>query len=356
MQQSVNPTHEPVRGHARGPSGGPAHDPVDRPIDWSEAEYASFGLVGQVGRHRYHESPLFERDALVALLDDYPRRWLQAFTMGTDPARADQWRCVDIADGTSGEALWAAVERGRLWLNVTHVEEASAGIGRLIRGMYEHLGRRCPHLRNPSAHYSTLLISSPGAQVYYHLDAEPNMLWHLAGRKRLWLYPAMDLDFVPQGHLEDIFAGEVDENLPFDPAFDGAAREHLLEPGDVASWPHNAPHRIENVDMNVSLATSYRTPATYRREYVQLANRFVLRNLGVRRRRMDEDGVRPALKRFAFRAANKIRPFERRDRSASYVTDLQVDPDAPDGLRRLDEARPASFSRLAAEARDRAVS
>ena len=317
------------------------------PIAWTEDEYERFGRAGQVSRHRYHESPLFERTALVRLLDDYPRRWLQAFTMGTDPARADEWRCVDIPADMSGETMWAAVERGRLWLNVTHVEEASAGIGALIEGMYEHLGTRCPHLLNPRAHYSTLLISSPGAQVYYHLDAEPNMLWHLAGHKRIWLYPAMDLGFVPQEHLEDIYAGEVDENLPYDPAFDASAERHLLVPGDVASWPHNGPHRIRNIDMNVSLATSYRTPATYRREYVQLANRFVLRNLGVRVRRMDEDGVRPALKRFAYRAANKVRPFARRDRSATYVTDLQIDPDAPDGLRRLSEARPASFSNRA---------
>ena len=173
------------------------------------------------------------------------------------------------------------------------------------------------------------------------------MLWHLRGRKRVWIYPAMDTRFAPQSFLEDIYAGEIDENLPYDPAFDEEAEAFLLAPGDVASWPHNAPHRIVNLDLNVSLATSYYTPNVYRRQYVQLANRFVLRGLGMRSRSMAEDGVLPSLKRLAFRAANRVRPFPRRDRSAGYVTDLQIDPDAPQGLRRLGTPRPASFSTAA---------
>ena len=318
-------------------------------LRWSDEAFARFGTVAQVTRHPFHQSPLFEREALITLLDGYPRRWLQAFTMGDDPCRADQWRCVDIDPDTTGEQMWAAVERGRLWLNVTHVEEHADGFARLVAGMYDELGTRCPHLGGPRPNYSTLLISSPGAQVYYHLDAEPNMLWHMRGQKRIWVYPAMDTRFVPQRWLEDIYAGEVDENLPYDPGFDAQAEHFLLSPGEVASWPHNGPHRIVNLDMNVSLATSYWTPTIYRRQYVQLANRFVLRNLGLRHRSMAEDGALPALKRFAYRAANRIKPFARVDRSAGYVTDLQLDADAPDGLRRLEHARPASFSPLAGQ-------
>ena len=316
-------------------------------IAWTRKEYATFGKVPMVSKHRYHERSLFDKPELIALLDNYPRKWLQAFTMGEDPCQPADWGCVDIANGTTGEQLWRAVENGRLWLNITHIEEYCDDYAQLIMGMYEHLGKHCPHLQNPKANYSTLLISSPGAQVYYHVDAEPNMLWHLRGQKRVWIYPAMDTRLVPQELLEDIYAGEIDENLPFDPAFDNYADEYLLSPGDVASWPHNGPHRIVNQDMNVSLATSYSTPIIYKRQYVQLANRFVLRGLGVKSRSMAENGPLPALKRFTYRAANKLRPFPRRDRSATYITNLQVDPDSPLGIRKLDEAQPASFSRLA---------
>jgi hypothetical protein len=317
------------------------------PITWTDEEYAKFGTVPMVSRHGYHTRSLFDKTQLIDLLDNYPRRWLQAFTMGDDPCRPEQWACVDIAPDTGGAALWQAVENGRLWLNITHIEEFSDAYASLIVSMYDHLGRHCPHLHNPRSNYSTLLISSPGAQVYYHLDAEPNMLWHLHGQKRIWIYPAMDTRLVPQELLEDIYAGEIDENLPYEASFDQLAEQYLLSPGDVASWPHNGPHRIVNLDMNVSLATSYHTPTIYRRQYVQLANRFVLRGLGVKKRSMDEDGPLPALKRFTYRAANKIRPFPRRDRSASYITDLQIDPDAPMGIRKLAMAQHASFSRHA---------
>lgn len=196
------------------------------------------------------------------------------------------------------------------------------------------------------ANYSTLLISSPGAQVYYHLDAEPNMLWHIRGQKKIWVYPAMDTHFVSQEFIEDIYAGAIDENVPFKPEFDEHSQQFLLSPGDVASWPHNGPHRIENVDMNVSLATSYLTHSTYKREYTQLANRFLLRNNGVKNRSMKEEGPVAAMKRFSFRAINKIKPFPRSARNNTYITDLQVDPASHNSLKKLDAERPASFSSL----------
>jgi len=319
---------------------------TSKPFNWTSEEYDSFGLIAQVNKHEYHNSQLFDDDALIHLLDNYPRKWLQAFTMGDDPADSNDWKCVDIDESSSGQELWQAVKNGRLWYNITHIEKYSDEFASMINGMYEQLGEHCPHLQNPTADYSTLLISSPKAQVYYHLDAEPNMLWHLRGQKKIWVYPAMDTRFVPQNYIEDIYAGEIDENLPFDPAFDKEATEYLLSPGDVASWPHNGPHRIVNLDMNVSLATSYYTPMVYKRQYVQLANRFVLRGLGIKQRGMQEDGLLPSFKRFSYRAINKVKPFKRVNRSASYLTDLQVDPEGVLGLRKLPEERVASFSSL----------
>jgi len=315
------------------------------PIDWSTEEYSNFGKIPQVSRHDFHSLPLFDKDALIALLDAYPRRHLQAYTMGTDPACNNEWKQVDIAQHTSGADLWRAVETGRIWLNLVHIEENRQEYRELIESMYSHLGENCPHLHNPKSTHSALLISSPSAQVYYHLDAEPNMLWHMRGQKDVWLYPAMDSELVPQDYLEDIYAGEIGENLPYQPEFDERAVYRRLQPGDAASWPHNAPHRIVNLDMNVSLATSYYTPDVYKRQYVQLANRFILRNLGIRKRSMNEEGLLPATKRIAYRLINKVRPFKRRERSAGYITDLQLDPDAPLGFRQLPEPRLASFAR-----------
>lgn len=317
---------------------------ASHPIAWSDEEYQSFGKVPQVSRHPYHELPLFDTEVLITLLDVYPRKHLQAFTMGTKPRQNSDWRQVDIAESTSGADLWRAVKTGRIWLKLMHIESHRPEYGELIDSIHAHLRKHCPHLQELRGAQSALLISSPGAQVYYHLDTEPNMLWHLRGEKDVWLYPAMDSELVPQNYLEDIYAGEMGGNLPYRTEFDQRAVQARLKPGDVASWPHNGPYRVVNVDMNVSLAIRYHTPVACHRQYVQLANRFILRNLGIRNRNMAEQGVIAAAKRLSYRVINTLKPFKRRERSVSDMTDLQLDPDAPMGLRKLPEPRLVSFA------------
>lgn len=313
-------------------------------LNWSAQEYADFGVKPQVNAHSYHELPWFSDSALIKLLDRYPRKNLQAHTMGTDPLVYDDWKQVNIHADTTGAEILAAVAKGRMWINLTHIEAHNENYAQLIDEMYAHLDEKCDHLENPVSTHSALLISSPGAQVYYHLDAEPNMIWHMRGQKNIWMYPAMDLDIMPQDFLEDIYSGEIDEDIPYNPEFDKLAMHALLNPGDAASWPHNAPHRIQNVDLNVSLATSYATEAVHRRKYVQLANRFILRNLGIKNRSMREDGLSAFVKSSLYRAVNRIRPFKRRA-IANYLTDWQLDPEAPMGMRKLSEPTLPVFAR-----------
>lgn len=315
-------------------------------IKWSEADYAAFGRQTQLFSHEYHQLPLFETSELIALLDDYPRKNLQAFTMGTDATLRDEWQCVDIARESTGEDLWRAVEKGRLWLNIISLQTVSQEYSELVKGMYAHLSDRAPHLGNLTASYTTMLISSPGAQVYYHMDESPNMLWHMRGQKRLWVYPAMDLDLVPQDFLEEIYTGEISEFLPYQSRFDQRAEEFLLAPGKVVSWPHNAPHRIQNLDMNVSLTTSFCAPFQQRRALVQRANRYILRNLGIKHRSMKEEGISATAKQLSYRVINKIKPFEpTKHPHDDYVTDLQIDPNELNGMRRLAQPIEASFSK-----------
>ncbi len=315
-------------------------------IRWSPEDYAAFGRKTQLFDHSYNQLPLFEKSALIALLDTYPRSCLQAFTMGTDKTNRTEWKSVDIHPDSTGKDLWNAVEKGRLWLNIISLEKHNQDYAQLVKGMYAHMDEYCPHLGDLVASYTTMLISSPGAQVYYHMDESPNMLWHMSGQKRLWVYPAMDLRFVPQDFLEEIYTGEISEFLPYQAEFDEAAESFLLTPGKVVSWPHNAPHRIENLTMNVSMTTSFRAPGQQRRARVQQANRYIMRNLGVKNRSMREEGVRSAVKRFTFRVLNKLKPFQpTKHPHDDYVTHLQIDPRESNGVRILDQAVVASFSK-----------
>ncbi len=321
-------------------------------LPWNDREFANFGLIAQVNRHRYHELPLFNRESLIAFLDKYPRELLRCYRMGTDLEKPEQWQVVDITPELSGEGIWRAVEKGRLWVNILQVEENSAELAELIKHMYAQVEEKCPHLKSPRPALSNLLISSPGAMVYYHLDAEPNMLWHFQGEKHIWVYPEMDLNFVSQQNLENIYAGVSGENLPYRPEFDNHATCFKLKPGDVASWPHNAPHRIVNIDLNVSLATSYYTDSIYKRKFLQLANKYIVRRLGGKAPLMREDGIMAACKRMSFRLLNKIRPFKNKNRvKKNYLTDLLLDPEQNDGVLQLEMPVKPYF----AEVRDQAV-
>ena len=40
----------------------------------------------------------------------------------------------------------------------------------------------------------------PGARVYYHADLPGQLLWQIAGRKRVWLYPG-GAPFLTERHL-----------------------------------------------------------------------------------------------------------------------------------------------------------
>jgi Cupin-like domain len=146
---------------------------------------------------------------------------------------------------------------------------------------------------------STLLVSSPQAIVYYHVDAGPNLLWHIRGRKRLWVYPANNRVFVPRELMEDISASVRTENLPYTPEFDQAALVYDLEPGQVVAWPQNSPHRIQNLDtVNVSLNTEFATKQTDRRVLVNIANRFFSRRCHLRAESTTETGAWPRMKCF----------------------------------------------------------
>jgi len=195
--------------------------------------------------HHLATLPLFDDENLIKLLDRHPAEVLHIHTMGTDKSR-NQWR-EGRASRLSGAQLLEATRQGRLWLNVRELYKFQPEYRRLIDELYTEIESRCRGLKT-FERTATLLISSPSAQVYYHLDVPINILWHLRGKKRVWVYPLSDPRFVSPEHLEAIVSNEMGEELPFDEAFDQQAEVYDLEPGQMITWPQNTPHRVENLE------------------------------------------------------------------------------------------------------------
>jgi hypothetical protein len=310
--------------------------------DWSPGRAAALTSSPLLSSHELAELDLFRDASLARVLDAHPRQDLQAFTMGTDPASPDDWTPVEVGDA-SGVDLLRAVATGRLWLNVLHVNRSHQGFAKVQDELFAGLARLRPDLITESLH-STLLVSSPGALVYYHADAGPNVLWHVRGEKRIWVYPPQNDYFVDRRILEDIFASVREENLPYRPEFDQAAVTFDLCPGQTIAWPQNAPHRVENGDsVNVSLTTEFDTRGSRRRTLVYCANRFFSRRFRVPCRSTRETGVSSALKQFTYRVLRKAR-LERTRPSYTYLTGLRIDPSAPGGVAPLGETVRTAFS------------
>jgi len=90
-------------------------------------------------------------------------------------------------------------ETGPLWLNLRHANEHLPEFAAL-----------CDEISaEKEAHFTTrilnrdlgLLISSPNARVFYHLDVPLSSLWQVRGVKRIWFYPRGE-PFVDPAWLE----------------------------------------------------------------------------------------------------------------------------------------------------------
>ena len=304
--------------------------------DWTAAQYRALEKEVLLAPHALHTSGLFDDENLARMLDRHPLRDLGINTMG-HTARRFEWREGD-RNGVPGHVLLDLVRRGRLWINLRNVMRHHPDCRDAINDMYDELEARSPGFQ-AYQRSANLLISSPGALVHYHLDAPVNMLWHIRGVKRVWVYP-LNSDFVSQENLEGICAGALVEDLPYDPAFDEAAQVFDVEPGQMLTWPQHTPHRVTNLaGMNVSLSTEHKNPRALRRVNVHLANRYLRGKWGLPCRSTNVDGLAAHAKQFLIRL---VRRFDKLRKAPAmmgnkYPVTFKVDPDAPLGFTLLDQ-------------------
>ncbi|MBI3544991.1 MAG: hypothetical protein HY081_00120 [Gammaproteobacteria bacterium] len=308
-------------------------------VQLAEASKADFGVRPMVAQHNLHESDMFSDAALIDLLDRFPRKNLYALTMGTDPTRAEENRLA-LNEGVSGADLLRAVKKGRFWLNITRVDRADGGYRQLIDELYAQLAAQIPGFA-PDFSQGSLIISSPHALVYYHADAPASVLWHIRGRKRVWVYPALDERYMTREVLEDIHAGVRHEYLSYEKSYDDGAIVYELEPGQWTAWAQNAPHRVTNLDsVNVSLSTEHFTAQSRWRARVYTANRFLRVRFGLRNLSAREQGAGAIAKTVIHRLAAKVGLDPAQVKR--HIPTLRVDADAPGGVVPLGEPCVAS--------------
>ncbi len=246
--------------------------------DWTSDKAAAFGRETLQFHHGLHQRPMFSDDALAEMLDRYPRERLGVFTMGHDLKDWRSWR-RGVADRLSGAELMQAVRNGRIWLNLRHANEHLPEYAALCEEVFADKEAHVAGLRTFRRDLG-ILISSPSALVFYHLDVPLSSLWQIRGSKRIWFYPRRE-PFVADEQIERFVTQEAEGQFPFQPEWDAAAKMIELNPGDMVTWAQNAPHRVENGDMvNVSLSMEFMTPAAVFRANIMYANALLRRRFG----------------------------------------------------------------------------
>lgn len=258
-------------------------------------------------RHELHRTGLFSDDALAKLIENHPREDLHAHHMsGTSESPA----YLDAEVGTlSGADVLAAVRRGKIWLSVVHVEAHHPEYARLLDDLYGQLEAQTGLRTLKGSRLANLLISSPAAEVFYHADAHPTVLWHIRGTKKIFVYPPWDPRFLSSENRELCLLGMLMDDI-YRPDHDNHAVVFEMNPGDANTWPQSTPHRVVNVSgLNVSLSSEHHTRVSKQRQRVAAANWFFRNRFGLPTHSLQTDGWGAMLKRstyFGCRAVGKL--------------------------------------------------
>jgi hypothetical protein len=309
--------------------------------DWTAEQRKAFRKEPVFGRHalleREDTRALFTDEALADLLDNHPVEDLDMATMADVDHDPDSWAEVARA-GRSGAEIVQAVKRGRIWVNVRNVHKHHRKMGEIVTGFFDDLQTHNPGF-SPRKLYGGLLISSPGTRVFYHADQGEMSLWQVRGTKRFYLYPNRE-PFLDLGAYEGAVLKEQKEEIDWRPEFDEHALVKVMEPGDFATWPLAAPHKVINEDaLNVSFTTEFTTFETRVTLGAVYANGFMRRHMGLK---LPAQQITASYAERLAKCALSVpiqllklnNPYRER-----YFELYELDPHAPDGLQKLPEPR-----------------
>ncbi|MDP1914585.1 cupin-like domain-containing protein [Brevundimonas sp.] len=223
------------------------------------------GPIAEAGVHPHTlvEQGFASDEALAAVLHRYPAELFDINLYDYD----DEGQ-VSLRTGARGKLdgaeLLAAIQQGRLWVNLRSVETGWPELWTAAMAEFGKVQRAYPGLRAVK-NAGQLILSSPKARVPYHFDAAGVVLFHMRGRKRIFVYPG-DEAHLTEVDMEQVVSRQTTEELPYARAFEADAQVMDLEPGQALTWPIYAPHRVENLDrFCVSLSMDFQTwPSRFR--------------------------------------------------------------------------------------------
>jgi len=248
---------------------------------WSQEQRGDYGKKIVVAKHHLEETGLFSDAALIRLLDKHPSRLIDFQYVENDPDHPDRQVTVDFSGADGKTMLKVAKTNARVWLNLREAMNIHPEYQKVYDQLLDELEDKTGKNKAMRNCRGGLLISSPTAATPYHSDPTTTLLWHIRGHKQAWVYPVTE-EFLPDAAYEKIIIGEVDEDVPFNYEMDKGA---LLGPadlhgGEMVSWPHPSPHRVENRTFCVSMVMEFSTSESAFRNAGSFTNAWMRRRFG----------------------------------------------------------------------------
>ena len=293
--------------------------------DWSDDHTSRFQKAVMTFEHRLEDTGLFTDEALEDLLARHPSHMLDVCTMGAadHPVYPNKFRTGDFR-GVPPRVLIDAAKAGKVWINVRRAmnihDDYKAVLDRMYGDLAEATGNRAYNANGG------ILISSPVAKVPYHFDKTETILWHVRGRKDLYLWPVSQ-KYIPDTAHESILTNLLEDDLPYTQEFEAEATVLELQPGQAATWPLNSPHRVDNRTFCVSVTTEYSTRESAMKNAAMMTNSAMRRYLKLNPLYERDGAIARRLKSVAGRVIRRT-PLAPDTTQPDLVT-FKIDPDTP---------------------------
>ena len=276
--------------------------------DLPEDFVSEFGRKPVMAEHNLHKREMFSDAGLASLLDRYPRDQFNLYTMNNDQSDAKRVFRRGNAGDLSGAEILDAIYRGRLWLNLRGVNDVLPDYKDLCNEMFDDMEDIAPSLKTISRDCG-VLISSPKARVFYHLDIPRVSLWQIRGSKNVYVYPT-GAPYASDEQIEGIMLGESEEEIAYNAEYDKGCTHFKLTEGQMLTWPQMAPHKVENDDcVNISLSCEFMTAEALVRANAMYFNGLMRRKFGANPN-IENDGRIAAFGKAA--AARAVKLFKQR--------------------------------------------
>ncbi len=295
---------------------------------WDEEKRKDYGKKIIITQHNMEKTGLFTDEALERLLDKHPSHLIDFQYVESDPEHPDRQVTIDFSGASGAEMMRVVKTNARVWINVREAMTRHPEYKKLYDQLLDELESETGKNKTRRNCRGGILISSATAATPYHSDPTTTLLWHIRGHKKAWVYPTSQ-EFLPDSEYEKIVIGEVDEDMPFNYDMDNDALAAAdLYGGEMVSWPHPSPHRVENRTFCVSMVMEFSSPESAFRNAGMMTNAWLRRKFGANPKRWDETVMPVKLIKVGFGRVLKLlktRKKYRRKDWVRYKLDMNVD-------------------------------